>query len=97
LPKDNLQIENDTDFVPYLPPFGHHVGGNKLYLIDGSGAMAYIRSSAGADPKNKNNRWWWVNSVFVNFRAWELLAARGQPHRVPYYVRHVKRAFESTQ
>jgi hypothetical protein len=91
LPKDNLQIENDTDLVPYLPPFGHNVG-NKLYLIDGSGAMAYIRSAD--DP---NNRWWWVNSVFVNFRPWELLVARGQPHRVPYYVSHVKTAFEKSQ
>jgi hypothetical protein len=92
LPKDNLQIENDTDVVPYLPPFGHNVG-NKLYLIDASGAMAYIRSSADSN----NNRWWWVNSVFVNFRAWELLVGRGQPHRMPYYVSHVKAAFEKSQ
>jgi predicted lipase len=83
LPRDNLRIENDMDFVPYLPPFSHHVG-NKLYLIDESGSVAYIRSAKPIP---------WVDNAFVNFRAFELLSARGKPHRMPYHVSYIKRAF----
>jgi hypothetical protein len=47
------------DFVPYLPPFSHHVV-NKLYPIDESGSVAYIRSAKPIP---------WVDNAFVNFRA----------------------------
>jgi hypothetical protein len=87
LPTDNLRIENDTDFVTFLPPFAHHVLGNKLYLIDETpGKMAYIRST---NPILK-----WADSVFANFRVWELVLARGHPHRVPYYLSHMKQTLE---
>jgi hypothetical protein len=82
LPTDNLRIENDTDTVPFLPPFGHNVG-NKLYLINESGEVAYVRSK---DPAS------WVDSAFFNFRAPELIMSKGRTHRVPYNVRHIKGA-----
>jgi hypothetical protein len=82
LPTDNLRIENDTDCVPFLPPFGHNVG-NKLYLIDESGDAVYVRSK---DPAS------WVDSAFFNVRAPELIMSKGQPHRIPYNVSHIKGA-----
>lgn len=76
LPEDNIRIENDTDIVPFLPPFGHHVG-NKLYLIDESGEKAFVRSD---DPVP------WVDSVFVNFRPLSLLMSRGNTHRLRHNI-----------
>ena len=31
LPKDHIRIEHDCDVVPYLPPFGSHIG-NKIWI-----------------------------------------------------------------
>jgi hypothetical protein len=31
LPQDHIRIEHDCDIVPYLPPFGSHIG-NKIWL-----------------------------------------------------------------
>jgi hypothetical protein len=86
LPEDNLRIENDTDFVPYLYPFGYHVG-NKLMLLNQSGKVAYIPSDS---PESS-----WVDSVLINLftRFHEMLKERGQPHRIYEHIDHVKSAF----
>jgi hypothetical protein len=83
LPSDNLRIESEIDVVPFLPPFGHHVG-NKLYLTDLNDSMFYIPSSDSSLS--------WLDSVFLNFRAWEILSGMGKPHRIPYHSSHIKRA-----
>jgi pimeloyl-ACP methyl ester carboxylesterase len=83
LPLDNLRIENEIDFVPFLPPFGHHVG-NKLYLLDKSNKLFYV-------PRSNTNLSW-LGSVFLNCRVWEILSAMGKPHRVPYYISHIQKA-----
>jgi hypothetical protein len=86
LPKDSLRLEHDTDFVPFLPPFGYHPAGNKLWLLGELDATAYIPAS---NPSP------WVDNVFVNFRSWELLVAFGYPHRIPHYISHLKRLLNS--
>lgn len=85
LPHDNLRIESEIDIVPFLPPFGHHVG-NKLYLAGPDNAY-YIPSS---DSSLR-----WLDSTFLNFRFWEILSALGKPHRVPYHITHLKKALVS--
>jgi hypothetical protein len=79
LPKDHLRVENDQDFVPFLPPFGSHIG-NKLWLINNHSArfVPYQREHA------------WTDSVWLNFRIWEVLSVNGRPHRVPYYVSQIE-------
>ena len=39
LPPDQLRIENDCDIVPYLPPFGSHVG-NKIWITRTGGSSS---------------------------------------------------------
>lgn len=78
LPKDHLRVENDQDFAPFLPPFGSHIG-NKLWLIN--------NQSARFVPYHKHA---WTDSVWLNFRIWEVLSVNGQPHRVPYYVSQIE-------
>lgn len=80
LPKDYLRVENDQDFAPFLPPFGSHIG-NKLWLIN--------NSSARFVPYHKQNEW--TDSVWLNFRIWEVLSVNGRPHRVPYYVSQIEK------
>jgi hypothetical protein len=79
LPKDFLRVENDQDFAPFLPPFGSHIG-NKLWLIN--------NSSARFVPHHKQYEW--TDSVWLNFRIWEVLSVNGRPHRVPYYVSQIE-------
>jgi hypothetical protein len=86
LPNDNLRLEHDTDLVPFLPPFGYHPAGNKLWLLGELDATAYIPASKPIP---------WVDSVFVNFRSFELLVAFGRPHRMPHYISHLKRLLNS--
>lgn len=74
LPKDHLRVENDQDFVPFLPPFGSHIG-NKLWLINNRSTRFVVAHEHE-----------WTESVWLNFCVWELLSAYGKPHRVPYYV-----------
>lgn len=84
LPKDTIRIENDTDIVPFLPPFGESVG-NKLYLLNSSQDMVYF-------PTNRLPIW--ADSVFINMRLPEIVAAIGQPHRIPTYVSIFNQACE---
>jgi hypothetical protein len=86
LPKDNLRLEHDTDFVPFLPPFMYHPAGNKLWLLGELDATAYIPASKPIP---------WVDNAFVNFRSVELLVAFGYPHRIPHYKAHLKRLLNS--
>jgi Lipase (class 3) len=75
LPPDYLRVEQEYDFVPFLPPFGAHVG-DKLWLIgDGRGARFATRQSHG-----------WSDSVWCNFLAWEIFWWGGTSHRVPSYA-----------
>lgn len=87
LPSDNLRIESDLDFVPYLPPFGYPTG-NKLYLVHRGTKVIYVPFS---DSSLK-----WLDSVFLNCRMWEIFSAVGKPHRVPYQVSHIKNALQLT-
>jgi hypothetical protein len=84
LPKDYLRVENDEDFVPFVPPFGSHIG-NKLWLIN--------NSSARFVPYPKHT---WTDSVWLNFRIWEIVSANGRPHRIPYYVSQIENQIESS-
>lgn len=34
---------------------------------------------------------WWTDSVWVNFLAWEVLSARGRPHRIPFYLEQLSK------
>jgi hypothetical protein len=85
LPDDNLRIEGDLDFVPFLPQFGYHTG-NKLYLAERSSEKRILYIPY--DEKSFS----WSDSVFINFRLWEILSTMGKPHRIPYYISHVKEA-----
>jgi len=78
LPDDHLRVENDQDFVPFLPPFGSHIG-NKLWLINNRSAR-YVAAYEHS----------WTDSVWLNFRIWEILSVNGRPHRIPYYVNQLK-------
>lgn len=82
LPAENLRIESDIDFVPFLPPFACHTG-NKLYLVDAKTNMYY----ASASPATVA----WLDSVFLNFRSLEILLAMGKSHRMPHHVAHVRK------
>jgi Lipase (class 3) len=79
LPNDTLRIENDTDPVPLLPPFGHGVG-NKLYLVDSIQKASYL---SWKDTLKTHS---WTDSVFVNARVWEIVTSRGRPHRIRYVL-----------
>ena len=81
LPKDSLRIVNDTDPVPFLPPFCHHVG-NKLWLFENSNSAYYI-----PDDGSKS----WVDSLLINFLVPEILQSKGRSHRVPYYISRLER------
>jgi pimeloyl-ACP methyl ester carboxylesterase len=87
LPKNTLRIENDTDIITYLPPFGKNVG-DKLYMLDSSRDVAFI-------PKNDATKW--SDSVFVNFSLHEQLRAGGVPHRVYTYVARFEEAFGKSE
>ena len=61
LPKDHIRIENDCDIVPYLPPFGSHVG-NKIWIIPTgstqkcSSSSSSSSSSSGSASGSNNNK-----------------------------------------
>lgn len=78
LPKDQLRIENDKDFVPFLPPFGTPTA-NKIWIANDSLRLV---------PKGTD----WAESVWINFHVFEILASMGRPHRIPTYVQSLKRA-----
>jgi Lipase (class 3) len=75
LPPDYLRVEQEYDFVPFLPPFGAHVG-DKLWLLgDGRGARFALKRSHD-----------WSDSSWCNFLAWEIFRWGGRSHRVPSYT-----------
>jgi Lipase (class 3) len=92
LPPDTLRIENDVDPIPLLPPFAYTVG-NKLYLVDSLGKMAYLPANAN----NNNNINSWTDSVFVNARVWEILSSQGRTHRVKYIISQLRQALYPTK
>jgi hypothetical protein len=79
LPQDNLRVEDDNDFVAYLPPFGQHVG-SKLWFPQHHLAR-YVSWTSNH---------WWADSFWVNFRPWEIARNKGKSHRVvPNYVQQL--------
>lgn len=82
LPKKQIRIENDLDFVPYLPSYGTKVG-NKIWLLSDS-APRYIPTTTSADNTS------WTDSALLNFRVPEMIASHGVPHRIPRYVQGLK-------
>ena len=80
LPEDHLRIEDDRDIVPFLPPSGAHVG-NKLWL--GNEIHFVVQQQQNSS---------WTDSVWTNFMAWEILSAKGRPHRIPSYVQKLATA-----
>ena len=78
LPPDTLRIEDDRDIVPFLPPFGCHLG-DLLWLVD-RGPARYVPFSVP-----------WTDSVFINFRFWEVLSSFSQHHRVGCHVGHLQK------
>jgi hypothetical protein len=62
---------------PFLPPFGHHVLGNKLYLVDSLGKVTSLPAN-----NNRYNNSRWTDSVFVNARLWKMMPSNGRSHRL---------------
>ena len=88
LPKDSLRIEDDCDFVPFLPP--HMKGlGDKLWL---SYSDFLGRNSAYYVPFEsiQKEELWWVDSFLVNSRLPESFARIKTVHRIPSYVAKIK-------
>jgi hypothetical protein len=80
LPSDYLRIEQELDFVPFLPPFGAHAG-DKLWLLRGAPARFVSKESDDAG---------WADSVWDNFLLWEILRSKGSCHRVPTYTAELR-------
>lgn len=78
LPKDHIRIEDDWDFVPFLPPFGSHAG-NKIWLLHkaGGGKARFVKDQP------------WTDSFWLNFCLPEILMAHGKPHRIPNYIQRL--------
>lgn len=77
LPADQLRVECDLDFVPFLPPFGSPTG-NKIWITKDS--IRFARRGVS-----------WPDSVWRNFNAFEILASGGQPHRIRNHVKSLRR------
>ena len=87
LPADHLRVENDRDFVPFLPPTAAHVG-DKLWFPN-----FYSHSTTSLPLPLPPPRYvvdspecWWTESFWLNFCAPEILTANGKPHRIPTYL-----------
>lgn len=78
---NHLRVEQELDFVTFLPPFGSHVG-HKLWLVQDS-----ARFVAQQDENA------WADSVWTNFLAWEIFSSKGKYHRIPSYVESLQRTF----
>jgi pimeloyl-ACP methyl ester carboxylesterase len=81
LPADYLRIEHELDFVPFLPPFGAHIG-NKLWLLRGTQPRFVTKENDS-----------WADSVWYNFLAWDILRSKGAYHRVPCYTVQLMNSF----
>ena len=99
LPADHLRIENDRDFVPFLPPAAIHVG-DKLWFPNFDSLLSSIigRVSKDADTTASSQppppprfvtdspEHRWTESFWLNFCVPEILLANGKPHRIPSYL-----------
>jgi hypothetical protein len=81
LPPDTLRIEDDRDIVPFLPPFGRHLG-DLVWLVD-KGPARYVPFSPIYS---------WTDSAFVNFRMWEVLSSFSKHHRVMSHARRLEKS-----
>jgi hypothetical protein len=81
LPSKSIRIENDRDLVPFLPPFGVHLQCDKLWLVQND-APRYIR---------KEDLPTWVDSVWTNFRLWEILSSFKSCHFMASHVDEIKK------
>jgi len=87
LPADHLRVENDCDFVPFLPPLGVHVGDKLWFVTNNSNDDTAPRFVANT-PENQ-----WTDSFWINFfggAALEILTANGVPHRIPSYLQRLE-------
>jgi len=103
LPMHNYwRVENDRDFVPYLPPLAVHVG-DKLWFPNYSSCSisstirslvsslwAGTQSSSSSPPPPRfvvdAPDHAWTDSAWINFCVPEILTANGKPHRIPSYL-----------
>ena len=81
LPVDHLRIEDSCDFVPFLPPFGSHVGNKLWFHPPNCGPPRFV--------KRDRPEYSWTESVWINFSLPELLWSNGAPHRIPSYLRQL--------
>ena len=85
LPKDSLRIEDDCDFVPFLPP--HMKGlGDKLWL---SSSHSESRDRAYYVPFQSEGAWW-LDSFLVNSRLPESFAHIKTVHRIHTHVAKIR-------
>lgn len=81
LPKESLRCEDDRDLVHLLPPFAAHLECDKLWFIQDD-VPRFV-------PKAKQPSW--VDSFFINFRAWEILTSFSYRHRIESHVAEVEK------
>ena len=79
LPPDTLRIEDDLDIVPFLPPFARHLG-DKLWIVDNDSRYVPF-------PQYP-----WTESVWINFRFYEILTSFTKHHRVGSYIAQLLKA-----
>jgi Lipase (class 3) len=80
LPRNHIRIESDCDLVPYVPPFGCHMG-KKLWLTR--------RPSQQTECRWVPDKCWWTESLFINFCVPEIAAFHRSAHRIPTYRHHL--------
>ena len=92
LPEDHLRVENDRDFVPFLPPTAIHVG-DKLWFPNFDSLLSSYWNKKKAymteppprfvtdSPEHR-----WTESFWLNFAVPEIFLAKGMPHRIPSYL-----------
>jgi hypothetical protein len=96
LPPDTLRIENEFDIVPFLPPYGAHLG-NKLWILnDRSQSVRFVPllSSLLFDPSASTNTHRtsgdledlsWVDSPVINLLVPEFTMNSAAVHRMGVY------------
>lgn len=81
LPEKTLRCEDDRDLVHLLPPFAAHLECDKLWFVQDDVPRLV--------PKAKQPSW--VDSVLINFRAWEILTSFSYRHRIESHVDEVEK------
>lgn len=86
LPLDTLRIEDDLDVVPFLPPFASHLG-DKLWMVHTGGRKNNDDKQQDAWAKFVSYpQFPWTESVWTNFRLYEVLSSFSKHHRVLNYA-----------